>query len=337
MTGFSGVIKCLTVIIPHGGEKVSRKNKLNDLTNSEWLRETKSFWHGGGGDRSDDGRVWTQQRRQELAQWLRENYGDEDATAMMEQVIPSAMYSVAPPRDKRKMEHPATFSERDIERLIRLFTKDGQTVLDPFVGTGSTLLACAETGRRGIGIELVDRWVDVCRERVGEVENLFLDLQIIHGDAESELEKLDSGCVDFVVTSPPYWSILNKDAGMKVQAERLDNDLETTYSDREDDLGNVPDYDTFLDRLEEIFSGCARVLAEGQYLACIVSDFRDGPDFYMYHADMAETIERAGLPLKGITILLQDSKNLYPFAIPYAFVSNIHHQYILIHQKPATK
>jgi len=49
---------------------------------------------------------------------------------------------------------------------------------------------------------------------------------------------------------------------------------------------------------------------------------------------VARVIEKAQLDLKGVTVLLQDSKNLYPFAIPYAFVSNIHHQYILIHQKP---
>ena len=57
----------------------------------------------------------------------------------------------------------------------------------------------------------------------------------------------------------------------------------------------------------------------------------------MYHADLATMIERHGLPPKGITVLLQNNKNLYPFAIPYAFVSNIHHQYILIHQKPKSK
>ena len=37
--------------------------------------------------------------------------------------------------------------------------------------------------------------------------------------------------------------------------------------------------------------------------------------------------------LKGVTILIQDNKNLYPLGIPYAFVSNIHHQYVLIFQK----
>ncbi|MFO7947668.1 MAG: DNA methyltransferase [Armatimonadota bacterium] len=316
---------------------MSRKNRLNNLTNSQWLKETKSFWHAEAGKRaSEDGSAWTEERRRELAVWLRETYGDEEATRMMDQIVPGAVYSVAPPRDKRKLDHPATFSERDIERLIRLFTKKGQTVLDPFVGTGSTLLACAETGRKGIGIELVDRWVKVCRERIKDTD-AGESPRVIHGHAGEELQKMDADSVDFVVTSPPYWSILNKDAGMKVQAERLEKDLETSYSDREDDLGNISDYGTFIARLGEIFQECCRVLKPGQYLACIVSDFRHGPDFYMYHADIAGAIEDAGIPAKGITILLQDSKNLYPFAIPYAFVSNIHHQYILIHQKPKEK
>ena len=42
---------------------------------------------------------------------------------------------------------------------------------------------------------------------------------------------------------------------------------------------------------------------------------------------------RWAFSLEGITILVQDSKNLYPYGIPFAFVSNIHHQYILVFRR----
>jgi len=109
---------------------MARENKLNDLTNRQWLQATKSFWHAQGDGES----AWTQQRRMELCQWVLESYGEEQAEEMLAQLAPSALYSIAPPREELKLLHPATFSERDIERLLRLFTKEGQTVLDPFVG-----------------------------------------------------------------------------------------------------------------------------------------------------------------------------------------------------------
>ncbi|HEX2987213.1 MAG TPA: DNA methylase, partial [Chloroflexota bacterium] len=99
--------------------------------------------------------------------------------------------------------------------------------------------------------------------------------------------------------------------------------------------GNIESYEDFLDELAQVFAGCQRVLKPKRYLAVVVSDFRHGPQFVLFHADLAKRIEQIGLPLRGITILLQDNKNLYPFGVPNAFVSNVHHQYILIHQKPA--
>jgi DNA modification methylase len=346
-------------------------NKLNDLTNREWLMETKSFWWSRsdrvGGDILDPPSVpdppagpipppgWTMEDLTDLAGWLRETRGDDRAAQMLDQPFPSYMTSVAPPRDPRKLQHPATFSERDVERLIRFFTKQGESVLDPFLGSGSTLVACRDSGRAGTGIELIEQWAQIAHERVGpsgtpdtpvgrttrqagqECPAYGQSHQTVrHGDALTELGGLAADSFDFVVTSPPYWSILDK-RGMKVEAERERKNLPTKYSEDAGDLGNIADYEEFLGRLGAIFSECGRVLKPKRYMAVIVSDFRHGPHFVLFHADLARRIEQAGLPLKGITILLQDSKNLYPFGVPNAFVSNVHHQYILIHQKPGDR
>lgn len=304
------------------------RNRLNDLSNREWLRETKSFWLS----QADGTGAWTAQDVADLAEWLRSTHGPERAEAMLEQALASHMLSVAPPRGALKALHPATFSERDVERLIRFFTKAGETVLDPFLGSGSTLVACSQCDRRGLGIELVPRWAEVARERLGPLAEAG-DLVVREGDALSELREVEGDSVDFVVTSPPYWSILTK-KGMKVQTEREDKGLPTKYSESECDLGNIANYTEFLERLAQVFAECGRTLRPGRYLAVIVSDFRHGPHFVLYHADLARHIEAVGLPLKGVTVLLQDSKNLYPFGLGSAFVSNVHHQYILIHQKP---
>ena len=68
---------------------------------------------------------------------------------------------------KRRVGHPAPFPIELPRRCIKLFTCVGDVVLDPFMGSGSTLLACAVTGRRGIGIEID---ADYCQLAVRRLE-----------------------------------------------------------------------------------------------------------------------------------------------------------------------
>lgn len=244
----------------------------------------------------------------------------------------SVWFSVPGPRDSLKAQHPATFAETDITRLIEFFTKPGQRVLDPFVGSGSTLVACARTRRLGTGIELVKRWADTSRKRLENEEN-GNEQQVLHGDCRSLLADMPDNSFDFVVTSPPYWSILRKDWDHKVRAERKARGLSTRYSDDENDLGNLDSYESFLEELAGVFRQCGRVLKPRRYMCVVVSDFRHKSKFVPYHSDVCRTIAPAGFSLEGITILVQDSKNLYPYGVPFAFVSNIHHQYILVFRR----
>lgn len=67
---------------------------------------------------------------------------------------------------------------------------------------------------------------------------------------------------DFVVTSPPYWSILNKEADYKVKKERLAHGLATNYAENDkNDLANIKNYQDFINTLvSDIFLECGRVL-----------------------------------------------------------------------------
>jgi DNA modification methylase len=161
-------------------------------------------------------------------------------------------------------------------------------------------------------------------------------LEIVRGDSRHILSTFDPESIDFVVTSPPYWRILTKAIDHKSKRERLSRGLPTKYSEDKRDLGNTRDYRKFLLELMKVFVGCYRVLKKGKYMAVIVSDFRHGSRFIAFHNDLAMAIQRVGFSLEGVTVLVQDSKNLYPYGMPYAFVSNIHHQYVLIFRKPAS-
>ena len=70
------------------------------------------------------------------------------------------------PRENAKLLHPAAFPESLVKEFIEFFTKKGEIVLDPFLGTGSTLIACIESNRSGIGVEVVQKWADIAQMRV---------------------------------------------------------------------------------------------------------------------------------------------------------------------------
>lgn len=270
---------------------VSQRNKLNDLTAKEWIQETVSVWRQRG-------------------------LGAGHPDAQIER------------------QHPAPFSFTDVARLIRFFTKSGDTVLDPFVGIGSTLKAACLEGRHGIGIELSPEFAGLAQERLERevAASLFdyRDQRVITGDARDVLPTLDADSVDFVVTSPPYWNILHK-TDHKVAQGRVSQGLSTRYSEDDSrDLGNIMDYEVFLKELIGVFAECRRALRPQKHLAAIVGDFRNKGRFHMFHSDLASGLEEVGYVLKGITILYQSHKRLFPYGYPAAYVPNMHHQYILI-------
>ncbi len=265
-------------------------NSLNDLTAKEWIPETIS--------------VWTQR-----------GLGKGHKHAQIER------------------QHPAPFSFQDIARLIKFFTKKGEAVLDPFVGVGSTLKAAALEGRSGVGIELNERYVALARERLkSEVERPILRAnpqKVIHGDARKTIAKLPEDSIKLVVTSPPYWNILHK-KDHKAKQERVGNGLDTQYSNDVADLGNIADYDVFVRELADTLLLCRECLSDGGHMCLVVGDFRHKANYYMFHSDIAREMQIRGFTLKGIKILYQRHKRVFPYGYPYSYVPNLHHQYIVI-------
>jgi len=68
--------------------------------------------------------------------------------------------------ESTRQGHPAPFPERLAERLIRLFSFAGDTVLDPFVGTGTTSVAALNTGRNSIGLEIEKKYLTMATDRL---------------------------------------------------------------------------------------------------------------------------------------------------------------------------
>jgi len=251
------------------------------------------------------------------------------------------------PRGDRKIRHPASFPESLVKDFVSFFTRKGELVVDPFVGTGSTLLAALETGRSAIGFDIVKKYADISKDRVKDAlaRNGTLEKARKSGPSWAKIIKADSAKLskvwkrkgfppaDYCITSPPYWNQLRK-SHMR-QKGRAEKGLDTTYSDDPDEIGNIENYHDFLRALKRAFDEVYMVMKPKGYLTIITNNvFSDGR-MYPLAFDTVSTLsqEPFGWTPKDEKVWCQDDKTLLPLGVFNAWVGNRHHQYCLIFRK----
>jgi DNA modification methylase len=242
-----------------------------------------------------------------------------------------------PPRKKNVLRHPAKFPESLAQEFIEFFTKPGQAVLDPMVGTGSTLVAALRSGRRSLGIELNPAYVVLAeqavlaeKERLGE-QAALLQAEVIQGNA-NDCERLVSEMAlpsfDYLLTSPPYWDMLRARGAHTQKNRRESTELDVFYSDDPQDLGNISDYAEFLARLVLVYRNLKPCLRVGAYLTIIVKNVKKGGKLYPLAWDLGRELSQV-YTLKDEKLWLQDDIRLAPYGLGSAWVSNTFHHYCL--------
>ncbi len=242
-----------------------------------------------------------------------------------------------PPRKKNVLRHPAKFPESLAQEFIEFFTKPGQAVLDPMVGTGSTLVAALRSGRRSLGIELNPAYVALAEQAVlAEKERLggqaaLLQAAVIEGNA-NDCQRLFSEMAlppfDYLLTSPPYWDMLRARGAHTQKNRRESTGLDVFYSDDPQDLGNVSDYAEFLARLVAVYRNLKACLRDGAYLTIIVKNVKKGGKLYPLAWDLGRELSQV-YTLKDEKLWLQDDIRLAPYGLGSAWVSNTFHHYCL--------
>jgi DNA modification methylase len=237
-----------------------------------------------------------------------------------------------PPRHKGVLVHPAKFPETLAQEFIEFFTKRGGMVLDPMAGTGSTLVAALRSGRHSVGIELNPRYAAIARDVVASEREALeeaaeeLRAEVFTADACRAAE-LNLPLCDYVLTSPPYWDMLHA-RGAGTQKKRKEEALDMFYSDDPDDLGNIHEYESFLERLTGIYAGLKPLLRQGAYLTIIVKNVKKGGKLHPLAWDLARALGEV-YTLKDEKIWCQDNQRLAPYGLGSAWVSNTHHHYCL--------
>ena len=238
-----------------------------------------------------------------------------------------------PPRKKGVLVHPAKFPETLAKEFIEFFTKEGQNVLDPMAGTGSTLVAALRVGRNSYGVELNPKYAEIAEQIIEEERRALGDSvsnlrsQMIHGDA-AQITNYELPMIDYVLTSPPYWDMLHARGAETQKKRRASAELDVHYSDDPNDLGNISEYEKFLEKLVSIYEGLKPLLCERAYLTIIVKNVKKGGKIYPLAWDIARELGRTYI-LKDEKLWVQDNQRLAPFGLGSAWVSNTFHHYCL--------
>lgn len=251
-------------------------------------------------------------------------------------------------REEYHKEHGATFSEKLGKRLVKIYSGEGDLVLDPFVGTGTTVIAAKKLDRAGVGIELSEEFVETAREQLNQsslsefTEGSSLTHEIVHDDCRNVREHVDDESVQAVITSPPYADLIHKATADREGRdysiiEEENNSQIEAYTDSDDDFGNL-DYGTFLDEIEALLADLYEVTKPGGYGVWIVKDFRDTENDVPYvplHSDLARRGERVGFDFHDLIVWDQNQhRRLVLNGYPSTFYTNQNSSFLVVFRKP---
>ena len=174
-------------------------------------------------------------------------------------------------------------------QFLRRYTKQGEYVLDAFLGSGTTLIECKRLGRNGVGIELLPEVVEMAKKNISSEENIFnVKTEVINADSTElnfkiELENRGIKSVQFLIMHPPYWNIIK-------------------FSKNEKDLSNAKSVEEFLNLFGKIVDNTYDVLDKDRYFAVVIGDkYSQGEWIPLAFYTMNEVLKR-GYILKSTII-----------------------------------
>jgi hypothetical protein len=217
--------------------------------------------------------------------------------------------------------------------LLRAFTKEGQSVLDPFMGVGGVLLGASLCGRTAVGVDLNPEWIGIYREvcaREGIAEQ-----EAIEADARAALAGMAGRTFDCILTDVPYWKMDSagrsrgtfKRVGEKarpVRASKLSRFTEHPFATKEE----------WLAAMGEVFGAAAALLKPSGYLLTFIGDMYRDNRYHCLSAELgARLAEIPGLLWKANLVWYDVSKKLHLYGYQYSYIPSLIHQNVLVFRR----
>jgi hypothetical protein len=174
-------------------------------------------------------------------------------------------------------------------QMLLRYTKQGDWVLDPFVGSGTTLIECRRLGRNGIGIELLPEIAEQAGKLIESEPNPHaIQTPIVNADSRTInwrkiLHTHSVQQCQLVILHPPYHDVV-------------------PFSDNPNDLSNAQDVDMFLSMFREVVANVSPVLEKGRMLVLVIGDKYQRGEWIPLGFQCMQRVLEHGYTLKSIVV-----------------------------------
>ena len=243
-------------------------------------------------------------------------------------------------RDKNL--HPATFPISLAKKVIELFTHEGELVIDPFIGSGTTLVAAQDVNRNAVGFDLQEKYIKLAQSRLAN-QNMFNKTKqmAVQDDARNIHNYFDKETVSLIWTSPPYANLLNRVRKNKSRKYRNNEQLGKVeqYSQDERDLG-IMSIEEYTRTMGDIYENLLPLLKPKAHCVINVPDMWWENQRITIHISLVEELRKRGYELRNI--IIWDRTNIVNqigiFGYPSNYITmGVTFEYLLDFWRPPAK
>ena len=211
-------------------------------------------------------------------------------------------------------------------QLLLRYTKKGDWVLDPFSGSGTTLIEAQRLKRNSIGIEIQKEVAADSQDRINTESVEGITAKVICANStninlDKELSKLGINKVQFVLMHPPYWDIIK-------------------FSDKKEDLSNAKTLSLFKRKLGKVIDNTTSVLEKNRYCAIVIGDKYSNSQITPLGFECMNLFIKKGFILKAIIVKnfgdtegKENQQSIWRYRALSADYYIFKHEYIMVFKK----
>ena len=231
---------------------------------------------------------------------------------------------------KHNNKYHGNFIPQVPNQLIRRYTKENETILELFSGSGTTLFECEKLNRNYIGFDINQEIIDDVNSKMEGVNNIkfklincdVTNIEDFKDKFEKNIVKYNTDCVDFLILHPPYLDIVK-------------------FTDKKEDLSLISDVNLFIQKLRIALSNGLQFLKKSKYFAIVIGDvYKKSEVIPLCFNVLEDTKKHFDVKLKGIIVKNIEGnrgklgqQNIWRYRALKSDYYIFKHEYILVFKK----